>query len=99
MRIDEYMPRMRTGYSGEEIVAIADHNTWLVGRQLGMKQYLRDLRHARDGLNGEVAETVDGPGVLVSFDEAAAIWRISEDIESELSVCFDGIDATREEES
>lgn len=60
-----------------------------------MEQYLRDLRHARDGLDGEVAETVDGPGVLVRFDEAAAIWRISKKIESKLSVRFHGVDTTR----
>lgn len=64
-----------------------------------MEQYLRNLGHARDGLDGEIAETVDGPGVLVGFDEAAAIWRISEEIESKLSVRFDGVDATREEKS
>ena len=64
-----------------------------------MEEYLRDLGHARDGLDGEVTEAVDGPGILVGFDEAAAIWRISQEIESKLSVRFDRIDATREEKS
>ena len=64
-----------------------------------MEEYLRDLGHARDGLDGEVSETVDGPGILVGFDETAAIWRISQEIESKLSVRFDRIDATREEKS
>ena len=64
-----------------------------------MEQYLRDLGHAGDSLDGEVAETVDGPGILVGFDEAAAVWRISEEIKSKLSVRFDGVDATREEKS
>lgn len=64
-----------------------------------MEQYLRDLGHARDGLDGEVAETVDGPGILVGLDEAAAIWRISEEVESKLSVRFHRVDATRKEKS
>ena len=63
-----------------------------------MEDYLRNLGHARDGFDGKVAEAVDGPGVLVGFDEAAAVWRISEEIKSKLSVRFDGVDATREEE-
>ncbi len=42
-----------------------------------MENYLRDLGHARYSLDGEVAKTVDGPGVLVGFDEAASVWRIS----------------------
>ena len=64
-----------------------------------MKQYLRDLGHARDGLDGEVAETVYGPGVLVGFDEAATIWRVSEEVESKLSVRFHRVNATRKEKS
>ena len=64
-----------------------------------MEDYLRNLGHARDGFDGKVAEAVDGPGVLVGFDEAAAVWRISEEIKSKLRVRFDGVDATREEES
>ncbi len=64
-----------------------------------MEQYLRNLGHARDGFDGEVSETVDGPGVLVCFDKAAAIWRISKEIKSKLSVRFNGVDATREEKS
>lgn len=64
-----------------------------------MEQYLRDLGHARDRLDGEIAETVDGPGVLVGFDESAAIWRIGKEIESKLSVSFHRVDATREEKS
>ena len=61
-----------------------------------MEQYLRDLGHARDCLDRKVAEAVDGPRVLISFDEATAIWRISEEIESKLCICFNGVDATRE---
>ena len=29
--IDKDMPRMRTRNSGEEVVAVADHDTWLIG--------------------------------------------------------------------
>ena len=64
-----------------------------------MEHYLRDLGHAGDGLDGEVAETVDRPGILVGFDEAAAIWRISQEVKSKLSICFDRVDATREKKS
>ena len=97
--IDKYMPRMRARYAREEIIAVANHDTWLIGRQLSVEQYLRDLRHARDGLDGEVAETVDGPGVLVRFNEAATIWRIGEEIKSKLSVRFYRVDTTGEEKS
>lgn len=30
--VDEDMPRMRARYAREKIIAIADHETWLVGR-------------------------------------------------------------------
>ena len=46
-----------------------------------------------------MAETVDRPGILVGFDEAATIWGISQEIESELSVRFYRVDATEKEES
>ena len=46
-----------------------------------------------------MAKTVDRPGILVGFDEAAAIWGISQEIESKLSVRFYRVDATEKEES
>ena len=64
-----------------------------------MKDYLRDLGHARNGSDGEVAETIDGPGVLVSLYETAAIWRISKNVQSKLSICFHRVDARREEKA
>lgn len=61
-----------------------------------MKYYLRDLGHARDSLDGKVAETVDGPRVLVCLDEAAAVWSISKEVKCKLSVSFHGVDPARE---
>lgn len=59
---------------------------------------MRELRHAGDGLYREVAEGVDGPGVLVRLYEAQAVWGVCEEVEDELGVCFHGIDAGGEEE-
>lgn len=64
-----------------------------------MEEYLRHLGHARDGLDGEVAEAVDCPGILVGFDEAAAIRRIGQEIESKLRIRLYRVNATKEEES
>ena len=63
-----------------------------------MEDYLRNLGHARDGLDGEVAEAIDCPGILVGRDEAAAIRRIGEEIESKLRICLYRVNATKEEE-
>ena len=64
-----------------------------------MEEYLRHLGHARDGLDGEVTEAVDCPGILVGFDEAAAIRCIGQEIESKLRIRLYRVDATKEEES
>ena len=64
-----------------------------------MEEYLRHLGHARDGLDRKVAEAVDCPGILVGFDEAAAIRRIGQEIESKLRIRLYRVDATIEEES
>ena len=63
-----------------------------------MEQNLRELRHAGDGLYREVAEGVDGPGVLVGLYEAQAVWGVGEEVEDELGVCFHGVDARGEKE-
>ena len=44
--IDKDVPGVRIRYSGEEVVAVADHETWLIGGQLGMEHYLWNLGHA-----------------------------------------------------
>ena len=68
--IDEDMPGMRGRYPGKEVIRVAHHHAGLVERQLGMKQDLRDLRHARYGFYAEVAEGIYCPGILISFDES-----------------------------
>ena len=68
--IYEDMPGMRGRYPGKEVIRVAHHHAGLVERQLGMKQDLRDLRHARYGFYAEVAEGIYCPGILISFDES-----------------------------
>ena len=63
-----------------------------------MEEVLRELRHAADGFDAEVAEGGNGPGVLVFGHETAAVcWGVHL-VQHELSVGFDGVDAAREEE-
>ena len=97
--VDEDVPRVRGGHVREEIVGVADHEAGFVERELGVEEDLGDLGHAGDGLYGEVAEGVYGPGVLEGGDEAAAVGGGGEEVEGELGVGFDGVDAGGEEES
>jgi hypothetical protein len=80
---------MRGRYSGEEVIGIANHHARLVEGKLSMEEDLRGLRHARDGFDGEVAQGVDGPGVLVRVKEAQAVRGVSEEVQDELGVCLD----------
>ena len=91
--IHEDMPGMRGRYPGKEIVRVAHHHARFVKGHLGMKQDLRDLRHARYGFYAEVAEGVYSPGILISFDEPQAVGGGCEKIQDELGVCFDRVDA------
>ena len=97
--VDEDVPRVRGGHVREEIVGVADHEAGFVEGELGVEEDLGDLRHAGDGLYAEVAEGVYGPGVLEGGDEAAAVGGGGEEVEGELGVGFDGVDAGGEEES
>lgn len=45
------------------------------------------------GFEGEVAEAGDCPGVLVGFHEAASVVGVFHEVEEELGVGFDGVDA------
>ena len=99
MGIAENMPGM-TGFNvGEEVIAVADHESGFVGGELGMEEDLRGLRHAGDGFDGEVAEAGDCPGILVGSDETAAVVCVVEEVEEELGVGFDAVDAGGEEEA
>ena len=74
--IYENVPRMRGRNSREEVVAISDHHTRLVEGKLSMEEYLRELGHAGNGFNAEVAEGIDGPGVLEGGDVAGTVGGI-----------------------
>ena len=99
MCIAENMPGMAGFHVGEEVVAVADHKPGFVGGQLGMEEDLRGLRHAGDGFDGEGAEAGDRPSILVGGDEAAAVVCVVEEVEEELGVGFDAVDAGGEEEA
>lgn len=99
MGVDENVPGVGGGHAGEEVVAVADHHAGFVEGHLGVEEDLRELGHAGDGLYAEVAEGGDGPSVLEGGDEAGAVGGVGEEVEDELSVCFDGVDAGFEEES
>lgn len=61
-----------------------------------MEKNLRSLGHAGDGFNGKVAEGVDCPGILEGVDETRAVGCFCYQVQDELGVCFDGVDAAVE---
>ena len=97
--VGEDVPGVAGRDFGEEVVAVADHEPGFVRGQLGVKDYLRGLRHAADGFDAEVAERIDKPGVLVRVYEIAAVLGGREEVEEELGVGFDAVDAAGEEEA
>ncbi len=74
--VDEDVPWVRGWYTGEKVVTITHHHAWLVLGELRVEEDLRDLGHAGYGFYAEVAERVDGPGVLEGGDVAGTIGRI-----------------------
>ena len=97
--VGEDVPGVRGGNFGEEVVGVADHEAGLVCWELGVEDDLRGLGHAADGFYAEVTEGVDEPGVLIGVDEVTAVLGGGKEVEKELGVCFDAIDATGEEKA
>lgn len=63
-----------------------------------MKDDVRDLRHARYGLDAEVTEGGDGPGIKVGVCQLAPGSRRNPCVHHELGIRLDAVNATRHEE-
>lgn len=97
--VGEDVPGVARGDFREEIIAVSDHEPWLVCGQLRMEDYLGSLRHAADGFYAEITKGIDGPCVLIGVHEIPAVLGGGEKVEEELRICFYTVDAAGEEEA